>query len=245
MNYRQAVADGRRLLKRSEEDQWALAKLTADVLEGGGTQRQWAADLGVSLRHVSILKNVWTRYGDDRDRNPKRTFGEWYAMATLSDEKATRAAEVAGITGVNIKSLVHGAGRSDKLEAARTLLADPDVARSVAKYAASSPILRQAVHERDREAADRLVAPRQHHEESRRGTDLNLSRIIVSLINVRHALNRNLDLLRYHDLESDQRAEVLEEIENIKISLGWMESFLKSGSRSFDDELDALLGGGA
>lgn len=243
MNYRNVVSEARRLLKRSDQDQWMLAQLTSEVLAEGHTQREWAADLGVSQRHVGILKNVWDRYSEDRDRHPDRTFGEWYAMATLAREKATAAAQVAQTTGVNIKSLVHGAGRSERVEAARELLADPAVAKSVAKYAASDAQVRQAVYERDKDHAERLAEPRRQHQANQRGTDLDFSRIIVSMINVQHTLNRNLDLLRYHDLDSEQREEILEMVERIETSLSWMQSFAESGSRSFDDELNALLGG--
>lgn len=64
MNYRKAVAEARQLIKRSEADQWRLAELTSEVLAGGKSTREWAADVGVSQAHVVFLGKIWTAHGD-------------------------------------------------------------------------------------------------------------------------------------------------------------------------------------
>lgn len=71
MRYREAVAEARQLIKRSEADQWRLAELTYDQLTVQGIdQKTWAADIGMSQSHVSTLSRIWAKYGtaDDRPR---------------------------------------------------------------------------------------------------------------------------------------------------------------------------------
>jgi transposase len=61
--YEKAVAEARRLVSRSEEDQWRLAELTWQQVEGGTSRNQWAKDVGVSKRTVARWYNVWVRFG--------------------------------------------------------------------------------------------------------------------------------------------------------------------------------------
>src|SRR6266487_2245779 len=59
--YEKAVAEARRLVKRSEEDQWRLAELTWEQVEGGKSRAQWARDVGVGRTSVMRWYKIWAR----------------------------------------------------------------------------------------------------------------------------------------------------------------------------------------
>jgi hypothetical protein len=61
--YEKAVAEARRLVSRSEEDQWRLAELTWQQVEAGKSRRQWAQDIGVDPSYSERLYLVWARFG--------------------------------------------------------------------------------------------------------------------------------------------------------------------------------------
>ena len=78
MNYDEAVTEARRLVKRSEEDQWRLAELTWEMVRGGISQRQWAIDIEVSEAHARFLVHIWDAY---RVRTDRPAFADAYAAA--------------------------------------------------------------------------------------------------------------------------------------------------------------------
>jgi hypothetical protein len=80
VNYRKAVSEGRALVKRSEADQWRLAELTSEVLAAGRTTREWAADIGCSAQHASMLNRVWLVNQVYRESD-RPTFANAYAEA--------------------------------------------------------------------------------------------------------------------------------------------------------------------
>lgn len=61
--YQAAVSEGCTLVRRTEDDQWRLAELSWQVVDGGRSRRRWAADIGVSHVHVGRLVTVWEWYG--------------------------------------------------------------------------------------------------------------------------------------------------------------------------------------
>jgi hypothetical protein len=74
MNYERDVESGRQLLhmaSRAELESsaayWELAELTFKVTESGVTGKQWASDIGCSPTRVSLLRAVWSRFGDRRN----------------------------------------------------------------------------------------------------------------------------------------------------------------------------------
>lgn len=77
MGYQEAVDEGRKLVKRSEEDQWRLAQLTWEQLEGGVKAAQWANDIGVSNSYAYRLYKMWQRQSDSDDVH-KPKFSEAY-----------------------------------------------------------------------------------------------------------------------------------------------------------------------
>lgn len=243
MNYRQAVAEGKRLLKRSEEDQWALAKLTVEVLADGVTQQRWSEDLGVSSSHVRILRIVGERYGDhDRKvRGRVRSFAEFYAMAKEPDEEvAETILAQADVVGKSVATLQRHLGYGDKVAAARSLLSDPQIAKDVLQdqrtrttvARASMDVAAEQVHEQ-REAQARR-AP----ELSQRSSVYD---ILGRLTSARRQIVTTLDQLRDVELDDEDREGLLEVAEQVETAVEWLMSYIRSGERSFDKALDRLL----
>jgi hypothetical protein len=86
MQYRQAVAEGRRLVKRNDEDGWRLVELTGEVLAEGKTQRQWAQDIGASQSSVGRWKRIHDRYGaESRDSRP--AYGDALSAIMTGDDE--------------------------------------------------------------------------------------------------------------------------------------------------------------
>lgn len=128
MNYRQKVAEGRRLVKRSEEDQWALAKLSREVIDSGKTQQQWASDIGVTQPHVSYLIRIHDSYNQVIN---KPAFADAYAQVKGMPLDRRERRENEAIS--NIKK----ASPERQKEIARELVANPEVRRTI----------REALHE--------------------------------------------------------------------------------------------------
>lgn len=69
MKYADAVKEARTLVKRSEGDQWRLAELTWEQVEGGKSRAEWAGDIGISSSHSARLYLVWGKW-HKRARRP-------------------------------------------------------------------------------------------------------------------------------------------------------------------------------
>ena len=124
MRYKEAVTEARQLLKRSEADQWRLAELTAEVLGGGKSTRDWASDIGVSHVHVSYLAKVWDAYGVN-PVNARPTFANAYAeakgMPIDRDERRLREAV----------SNLRSAPVERRTEIITELISDPEVREGI------------------------------------------------------------------------------------------------------------------
>jgi hypothetical protein len=96
-NYKEAVAEARQLVKRSEDDQWRLAQLTWEQVQAGKTRKQWAQDIGVSETHARILYTVWNRF-QDQTHDVRFSFGDRYEMAKTGTEgpRAARESQAVG-----------------------------------------------------------------------------------------------------------------------------------------------------
>ena len=131
MNYKAAVAEGRRLTKRSEEDQWRLAELTFEVVQDGKSRRQWAKDIGAGATTAERYYLIWERHGaSPRSTRPK--FAEAYG--TLS------APGQVGKTRTTPRAIVQAATPSQKVEMAQALGKDkdPTVKQALAASAAQA-----------------------------------------------------------------------------------------------------------
>jgi hypothetical protein len=148
-NYNEAVAEARQLIKRSEEDQWRLAELTWQTVEGGVSKSQWARDIGTGRIHVLALYRVWARWGE-RARTPDLTFTDVYAMAREQTDDPQEARQSADER--RALSAVRKATPDRKAEFARELLSQPEVAERVVHDNIVRENVRRALDERYEQA---------------------------------------------------------------------------------------------
>lgn len=139
MRYRDAVAEAKRLVRRSEEDQWRLAELTWEqVNEGGHSMQSWADDIKVSKAHAVFLTKVWEAYsGYPVTDRPK--FADAYAEAKGMPVERQERREAEAMS--NIRK----ASPAVKARLASELLEDDEVAEEVeelriAKRGPSEPL---------------------------------------------------------------------------------------------------------
>lgn len=241
MDYAKAIAEGRRLLKRSDEDQWALAKLTAEVVAQGTTVRQWASDLGVSEPHAGNLRKVWEKFSGPRIDG--RSFAEHYELAKVSEERAEELLELAEQTGRSVSTVQRSIRYGDRVETARSLLSDREVARDVLRDQKTQAAVARASLEvsKEREDDQKTASAQPSPGTAHRGQVYD---VLGRLVSARRQVVTILDSLRNVELQNEDRellSEVTEELEN---AVGWLRSYIRSGERSFDRALDQLLSEG-
>ncbi len=116
MRYKDAVAEARRLVKQSEEDQWRLAELTWTTTQDV-TQRKWATDVGVDFRTVGRWRQIWQHKIEHVADG--RTYAETEAIIRgSSDGESLRQTE-------SIRT-VHNLPPEKKAEVVEELLDDAD-----------------------------------------------------------------------------------------------------------------------
>ena len=229
MTYAQAVVRGRFLLKRSEEDQWELAELTFDRTTGPRSVqlKVWAADIGMSESHASRLRSVWERFGQIVDR---QSFNDCYTMVKVP----RRAAELrrrAASSGRSVTAEERASRPRDRREAARGALLDEKQRRDLL---ADSKIRRLL----ERELGVRPGrTPRPGRPAGERGDDLG------ELTATRDRLYVMLDGMLDRRLSAKERKGVGELADDIVVAGQWMGSYARTGDRSFQDALDAVLAG--
>jgi hypothetical protein len=104
LNYRQAVAEAKRLVKRSDDDRWRLCELTYEQVKVKGVKtRQWATDIGVSPSYVGSLIKTWKRYSDPRKRIKGQAFSSHVELAAHTEAVAAELVAEAARTGKSVK----------------------------------------------------------------------------------------------------------------------------------------------
>lgn len=136
VRYEEAVAEGRRLVKRSEKDRWKLALLSWEQSSAVGQER-WAQDIGVSQQQVSIYVRIAKKYYQvvETDR-PLFSDAEAEAKGMPLERSERREREALA----NIRK----ATPKRKAEIARELLAEPEVADKLAIDGEATRALDQA-----------------------------------------------------------------------------------------------------
>ncbi len=232
-----AVARGRALLTHSEQTQWELAQLAYDVWHDGerGDLTRWAERLGISRSHASQLKKVWERYGGLPASERTRRFNEYYTMASVSKERATRLERKADGEGRGVGA-IHRRGRDrDRLETARAMLRSRDGVREVL----DDPRVRSAV-ERELRARGAREAPGPLEGLHGRRQQESLAR---ELADVQHRLSGILGRMAGLQLNRDIRARVARTFRQLEAAMAWLRTFLRSEDRPMDEALDRILSG--
>jgi hypothetical protein len=160
--YSEAVAEARRLVKRSEEDTWRLAQLTWEQLQAGCTQQQWADDVGLSRRSVRRLAAVWDRFGAAVLANPTSRPSAAEAMAEVDPGAGHWPNQE------RTKEALQQMSPEQKAEVVREALAEPEVAERVIR----DPDARRSV----RQATDRY--DHDHQERAREDYELREARSV-------------------------------------------------------------------
>jgi hypothetical protein len=130
MEYKEAVAEARTLVKRSEEDQWRLAELTWEQIARGATRKQWAKDVGLSPQYVGSLVSVWDRSSEVQALN-RPPFNE--AMAAVHTPGRFEEMEEQGDSRETVRArrAIRTMPPEQKAEVVREALQDEDVAEQV------------------------------------------------------------------------------------------------------------------
>jgi hypothetical protein len=164
MDYEQAVKNARRLIEESQSANWELARICHDVTEAGVPARTFAGDVGISRAYVEKLVRTWDRYAGRR--HEKRSFAEFFVMASTTKERAERLESVADKEGISVSTARNlmlvpsdSSKRPDLLKdlvrIRQRLLVSVDRAKVAARYADVSTLT--SVAEEIRDAALQLV----------------------------------------------------------------------------------------
>ena len=240
MDYKAAVAQGRTLLARSDQDQWELAELTYQVLvvEKKATLTQWAKDLGVSIGHASTLRNVWVKYGHlyrGKGRSTQ-TFSHYYTLARSSPERAARVDREAKARGRSVTTVDRGLRPADRVKHARELIRDRDVMRDLLGDPATRATLRRIF---EREFARKPPKPGESRPKvSARNVPQQL---FQELTDFRDRLNQLLGRVIHVKVDGAVHASLVKAAEDVSNSLEWLETYLESGDTSFEETLERIL----
>jgi transposase len=128
----------------------------------------------------------------------------------------------------------------DRVEQARRLVRDPEVAEAVHRDPKAAPTLRRASAKVSKEM-ETAAAERQKERAPQLVNRSRIYEIAGMLGHARRDLNGALDALREIELDDDYREMLREEVNDVQTSLGWLVSFLESGDRSFESALERLL----
>jgi hypothetical protein len=122
--YKEAVAEARKLVKRSEADQWRLAELTWEQVQAGKSRRQWARDIGKADSTVRYWFRMWERWGARGRARP--SFPEAYneIRGWTDDEHDSEYQRKA-------HQAIRNMPPERKAEVAAELLTEPEVAEQV------------------------------------------------------------------------------------------------------------------
>jgi len=141
ITYEDAVTEARRLVKRSEEDQWRLAELTWEQVESGKSRRRWALDIGVDPSYAERLYKVWTRWSAE-PLGTRPRFPDAYGQAEGRPEDPSER------TQAKAAATIRNLSPERQAQLATELLDDPEVAALVVNDAAARLNVRQALNER-------------------------------------------------------------------------------------------------
>jgi hypothetical protein len=239
MEYKEAVAEARRLVRRSEEDQWRLAELTWEQVEAGRSRRQWAQDIGVSADTTERLYKVWARWSADNVGTRPRFADAWAGekLPAVLEGHATARQE-------NARQAVRNMPPEQKAEVVREALAEPEVAERIVRDTPTRAQLSRAEDKVDREmqhtAKERyeLNNPRSVQIGAYADLSYALTKARTALEDAREAAD-TLAANQWPD-RSRENAEVLGQRVHAALELYWA----TVRGEQLDAELQALLEGG-
>jgi hypothetical protein len=101
-DYDLAVRNARVLVEQTRNAGWELARICSEVTEAGIPARTFAEDVGISRAYVEKLVRTWCRYA--YRMHEKRSFAEFFVMASTTKERAERLESVANQEGISVST---------------------------------------------------------------------------------------------------------------------------------------------
>jgi len=254
MQYQEAVQEARQLVKRSEDDQYRLAELTWEQVEGGIAKKQWARDIGRSPKYVRVLYKVWAEYGGGDTRPP---FSEAYERCNSPERYEGVEAEDLWKTAhqENARGAIRNLPPERKAEVARELVADlpAQTKAEVTRELLAEPKVAE-VAMRDDETSVNVAAARAKHVQQRNERQDEAARIRAPELydasdlaevgnNLAHISSR-LELLaqQLQKIPTAKRGQFTRLWDEIKQHVGWVESVMTGDD--IDEGFAKLLEGG-
>lgn len=254
----QRVSAGRHAAESEAQAKWELGDLALEEAPMGadgahnGTEevlRRYAEDIGVEYDTLAIYRRVaaaWspsTRVLGAAWSVHRELMGEPKLLARLAakHERVTvdiarraRGAEPTRKTGEETvtATLIQQAMRQPEM--VRVVLADKKAEKVVREE--------QARQWREREEDVRAKDPDRFAKAKNRR---DLDQVTDSVFRAARELALALQNIANVDISSNQRELMLIAVKDIQVTVGWLESFLETGDRSFDAQLQKLLEGAA
>ena len=149
MDYTQAVAEARTLVKRSEEDQWRLAQLTHEQVERGISQNKWARDIGVARSWAQTLYKVWDQWGGQALATRPSFSDATHAIHKPAEHEATE--RLGTRDAARAEQIVRNLPPEEKAVLIGEALEDPKVADQIVRNPTTRRHLAEAHDEYSRE----------------------------------------------------------------------------------------------
>lgn len=236
--YQEAVAEARRLVKRSEEDQWRLAQLTYEQVKAGKSRVRWAKDVGISDAWAGILYRTWAQWGS-KALEVRPTFSEAYRPLLNPAREAEGGQEVG-----RARSTIRKLPPQQRAEVVAEALADPEVADRVLRDPEARRTVRQAD---DRYHVDHQQEGKERYElaEPRSVQIGAIARMAYDLSQVRIKAEdaaANIDILAANDWPDNSREQARVLVSRAAAAVELVRS--KIEGHGLDAELAALLANG-
>lgn len=242
MNYRTEIAALKRLTKEIEQGEaaleaakWERAKRVAELVDAGYTQAAIAADVGVNRTAVSTWVRIWAAYGRTRaSARPRYADADYEIAGRGPGFGNSEPSIVAGAT-----KLQHG----NKVEIARKLLKDPEVAQDVMRDDRTRRLASKATETVAQELVTEASA-RDRRSYPQETADRDFLSVVSYINDANERVKAALRVLREGgSLRKDAKTAILDAIERMEVSIDWLRSVVESPHRSTDAALEALLRG--
>lgn len=244
MQYQEAVAEARTLVKRSEDDQWRLAELTFEqIRDAGVSQNQWARDVGIHRNEARRLFLIGQRWSGS-SRNSRPTYNEAYMMVREGVDDPEEAREVSYQR--QAIGRIRNLPPEQKAAVVREALDEPDVAVRVLR----DPHTRRNVTEAREQVANEIEST------ARERTDADPQSRAIREASLTINIESNISKARFWLAEATRQLQDLEDrdpavmerlardVDEVDLALGWLRTALEGG-RVSDEDLARLLEGGA
>lgn len=215
----------------AEDHRWEAARLMAEAADAGAGQRMIAETVGRAQTTVRLHVAVWRRFGEFRGT---QSWSEAYDHVR------------GGKTSERLRD-AHIEQEFREPEAAAAFveeqLARPDVQEHLRNNPSRRTTIVGTAAQIDHDARQKQTAGRSKPLGGPMG-GMALFTVHAELLKARRLILDQLRALRDIDLDDEYREILLGDVADLEGSIDWMRSYLNSGDRSMDEQLETLLRGG-